>query len=247
MTLKQIIRISLLIAPVFSACQASAPASTPHTAAHKVAPQNDAVLSGKLTETIDAGGYTYVKIILDNKPVWAAGPVTKVKQGDLIAFNPRMPMKNFHSKALNRDFEIIYFVGQFSVNGKSSTPNRNAASADPHKNTQNPAVVAEIKTFPKADNGRTIENILNDKEKLDNKAIQVRGQVIKFTADVMGKNWIHIRDKSTSQDLTITTDAAVALNDIILVNGQLALNKDFGYGYVYEVIVEDAKITKEAK
>ena len=61
----------------------------------------------------------------------------------------------------------------------------------------------------------------------------------------MGRNWIHLRDSSSSQDLAVTTADTAALGDVIVVEGKVGLDKDYGYGYVYPVIVEDAKVTKE--
>ena len=73
----------------------------------------------------------------------------------------------------------------------------------------------------------------------------MRGQVTKFTANVMNMNWLHIRDSSTQDDLTITTDGTAAIDAVVVVEGKLALDKDYGYGYVYPLIVEDASVTKE--
>ena len=75
--------------------------------------------------------------------------------------------------------------------------------------------------------------------------MRVRGKVTKFTAGVMGKNWLHIIDSSTMDDLTVTTDGEAAVDAVIVIEGKLALDKDFGYGYVYPLIVENASITKE--
>ena len=249
MYFKQIIYILLITTPIIASCEQnkSTDIASANSHAHNKAATNMAgTLSGELSEALNAGGYTYVKIVLDGKPVWAAGPVTPVKKGDQVSFKTRMPMEKFHSKSLNRDFEVLYFVDRFTVNGKEITKASQPAELDPHKNTKPQAATVSLKTFSKAENGQTIAEILKNKNKLDKQAIQIRGQVSKFTADVMGKNWIHIRDSSSQQDLTITTDATVALSDIVLVKGQLALNKDFGYGYIYEVIIEDAKVNTEA-
>jgi hypothetical protein len=75
--------------------------------------------------------------------------------------------------------------------------------------------------------------------------VRVRGEVTRFNSGIMGKNWLHIRDSSTSDDLTATTQSMVATGDIVIVEGTLQLDQDFGYGYVYPLIVEDAIITKE--
>ena len=98
----------------------------------------------------------------------------------------------------------------------------------------------------KAESGKTIAEIFAEKTSLENKNVKVRGKVIKFSPEIMGKNWIHIQDGTGSEgmnDLTVTTANSVKLGDIILVEGTLVLNKDFGYGYNYDVIIEDAQIT----
>jgi len=76
----------------------------------------------------------------------------------------------------------------------------------------------------------------------------VRGQVVKFTPNIMGTNWVHIQDGTGSgatADLTVTTSAVVATGDLVVVEGSLTVNKDFGAGYKYDAIIEGAKVTKE--
>ena len=75
-------------------------------------PQNTPDLSGKVVETIDSGGYTYINIEKDGKSTWVAVPQVKVSVGDNLFFPPGMVMKNFKSKTLNRTFETIIFTGQ---------------------------------------------------------------------------------------------------------------------------------------
>lgn len=78
------------------------------------------ILSGELVETFDASSFTYVKIKTANGFAWAAGPTTALKKGDTVSFNGKTPMENFHSKSLNKTFEMIYFVNNFNVNGVSA-------------------------------------------------------------------------------------------------------------------------------
>ncbi len=245
MFMKTLIAIALLSTPLLGGCQQqnNTPTDAKKSASHQpnINHQAQNIFTGKLEETFDAGGYTYVKIQFNNQPVWAAGPVTTVKPGDKISFSGRMPMTNFHSKSLNRDFPVIYFVSGFTVNGEEQQKAMPDPHSDTHKNTQTTA----LKDFKAVKNGQTISEILSHKDKLAGQNIRVRGQVSKFTADVMGKNWLHIRDHSSQQDLTITTDDTAALGDIIIVEGQLLKDKDFGYGYVYEVIIDKAKLTKQ--
>ncbi|NOR43820.1 MAG: hypothetical protein GQ572_10830 [Gammaproteobacteria bacterium] len=208
--------------------------------AEKTTLNPSAVFSGKLIKTFNSGGYTYVHIATDNGSVWAAGPVTKIEKEDKVSFTGKIAMSDFYSKSLNRKFDTIYFVDAYIINDI----NTGVMTIDPHKNI-NKKQAAALKSFAKAENGQNIAEILKNKDTLAGKIVKVRGQVSKYTAQVMGKNWIHIRDNSSNQDISITTDASTKLDDIVLVEGLLVLNKDYGYGYVYEILVENAKVNVE--
>jgi hypothetical protein len=101
----------------------------------------------------------------------------------------------------------------------------------------------------KGADGRTVAEVYAQKGTLKEKSVTVRGQVVKFSAGIMGKNWVHVRDGSGSaekndHDLTITTMDNTQVGDVVTVKGTLRVDKDFGSGYQYPVIVEDAKVTK---
>jgi len=67
-----------------------------------------AKMQGKVTDVTNVPNYTYVEVDTGKKKVWVAGPTTPLKIGDKVVFSTRMPMKNFHSKAMKRDFSIVY-------------------------------------------------------------------------------------------------------------------------------------------
>jgi len=199
---------------------------------------------GKITDIINVTGYTYAEVDTGKKKVWAAGPTTPLKIGDMIAFYTGMPMENFHSKSLDRDFSMLYFIGGF-ITDKETPTTKSTATATPHskiklKQASNPA-----KEIKKVEGGNTIAEIYTHKLDLKGKTIRVRGQVTKFTPAIMGKNWVHIKDSSTKDDLSVTTDSTVAIDDVVIIEGKLELDKDYGYGYVYPVILVDAGIMKE--
>ena len=99
-------------------------------------------------------------------------------------------------------------------------------------------------------NGKTVADIVTDSAKLNGKQVVVRAKVVKYNGDIMGKNWLHIRDGSGSaekgdHDLTVTTATEAKVGDTVLVTGKVSLNKDFGAGYKYTIILEDAQVTVE--
>jgi hypothetical protein len=91
----------------------------------------------------------------------------------------------------------------------------------------------------------TIANLFENKQSLSGKVIKIKGQVTKYNPAIMGKNWVHIQDGTEYKgefDLTITTDGQVAVGQSVTFEGKLALDKDFGYGYSYNVLLEEGKI-----
>ena len=199
---------------------------------------------GKVTEVLEAAGYTYAEVDTGKDKVWAAATTTPLKVGDMVAFTTEMPMQNFHSSAMNRDFPMIYFVNRF-ITDDASQANADTVMASPHGAIKSTSITTAIQGINKVEGGNTIAEIHADKQKLNGKTIRVRGQVTKYNANIMGRNWLHIRDSSTLDDLTITTANTAAINAIVVVEGKLTLDKDFGYGYVYPLIVEDANVIKE--
>ena len=96
--------------------------------------------------------------------------------------------------------------------------------------------------------GKTVGAINADRVKLSGKPVSVRGKVVKYNGGVMGKNWLHIRDGSGSEggnDLTVTTSTAAKVGDTVLVSGKVGVDRDFGSGYKYAVIIEDAQVVVE--
>jgi hypothetical protein len=240
--------------PSVQPAPAAAPASPAATA-------TSSAKSGKVIETMNAAGYTYVQIDTGTEKIWAAAPETAVKVGDAVAIPAGMPMPNFQSKALNRTFDVVYFVPAVMVNGATpggaampkGQPMANGmsgAASAPQTSPGAPKVVApadiSLKGIAKAD--QTVAEIYGKKSDLSGKPVKVRGKVVKYSAGIMGKNWLHIQDGSGqagSNDLTVTTMESAKPGDTVVVSGNLSVNKDFGYGYKYDVIVEDAKIVKE--
>ncbi|MDH5518274.1 MAG: hypothetical protein OEY36_10745 [Gammaproteobacteria bacterium] len=209
----------------------------------KPSSSNAEKMYGKVTETMDAAGYTYVRIENGELNVWAAAPKTTVNIGDMIAITTEMPMNNHYSKSLNRDFKVVYFVARF-ITDKVTENSDDPAHLLPHAKIKNNQYKPPAEGIEKVEGGYTISDIYINKKSLEGKSVLVRGQVTKFTAKVMGKNWIHIRDSSTHQDLTATTDETAQLDEVVTLKGTLALDKDFNYGYVYPLIVENSKLTK---
>ena len=202
------------------------------------------VWKGEVLETMNSGGYTYVHLDTGSEKIWAAGPETQIAVGQVITMDKGMAMPQFHAKSLDRTFDVIYFVGSIQGSGGAESAGEAARTGGGHSVVEQ----ADVKDVAKAADGYTIEEIYAKAAGLSGKPVKVRGQVVKFTANIMGTNWVHIQDGSgtgTTADLTVTTSAIVAAGDMVIVEGNLTVNKDFGAGYKYDAIIEGATVTKE--
>ena len=109
--------------------------------------------------------------------------------------------------------------------------------------------VGQVLTFDDPQEAIKCAEVFAQRQSLVGKTVVVRGKVMKFLPEIMKKNWIHLQDgtgdeKAKTHDLTFTTADTVAAGDVVTLKGTLRLNKDFGSGYTYEVIVEEAKVQK---
>ena len=197
-------------------------------------------MQGTVTEILTVTSYTYAEVDTGKEKVWAAGPTTPLKVGDKVSFATQMPMVDFHSQSLDRDFPVVYFINRFITNKEPPAVESLPGSSDKQKK---PA--RAIKAFNKANGGNTIAEIYAQKQALNGKSLRVRGQVTRYSSNIMGKNWLHIIDNSTHDALTVTTSSVATIDDIVIVEGRLELDKDYGYGYVYPLILQNATVTTE--
>jgi hypothetical protein len=229
--------ILVLLAISFTACEKkeepkekeATQAAMPSENLHKVV----------VVDNMNASNYTYLKVKENDSEYWIAVPQMEVQKGETLYFGKSMEMKNFHSEALKRDFDSILFVDRVSEepNEMSEVPN--------HPKLTN---VKEDVSVKPLSGGKTIAQIYSDKGALAGKTVKVRGKVTKFNPNIMGRNWIHIQDgtgSANNYDLMVTSKDIVKVGDIVIAEGTVAVNRDFGAGYSYPVMLEDANVKTE--
>ncbi|MEN8140918.1 MAG: DNA-binding protein [Thermodesulfobacteriota bacterium] len=271
----------LILALTFMGCskseekQKKAPPAEKQIISGTIAPAQTE-LAGKVVETFDSGGYTYLQLESGDKLIWAAIAQTAMEVGQEVALINGPVMKDFYSRTLERTFpEIIFSAGvkgQASSEAASPHPAQEGeedadakfmaalkegdatpkAPMDPAATTggSDKAVVnfQEIKV-EKVAGGYSIGEIFSQAAQLNGKKVKVRGQVVKATPQIMGTNWLHLQDGSgdpmqNSHDLVVTSGAMAEVGKVIVVEGTMAANKDFGAGYFYKAIIEQAEIKK---
>jgi len=209
------------------------------------------VRGGKVLEIIQTTTYTYAKLEEEGKgEIWIAVPKIDVKEGENIFFTQSMEMKNFEGKEAGKTFETILFV-QDPAKDKATFGGQAGGPSDIPKDFKHPdqetAPKEDVK-IEKAAGGVTVADIFTKKNELKDKTVKIRGKVTKVNAGIMNTNWIHIQDGTSAGkdfDLTITSAEVPQIGQTILIEGKLSVDKDFGAGYKYNVIVEEAKILEK--
>lgn len=262
------LRATTLVLPLFVVSCSGAAAKVPADSHIPVTPPStkapatavaseDPQVTGTVAETMDAGGYTYLRLKTSDGEVWAAVTRTTLKTGSEVTIGNAMWMDRFESKTLNRTFERILFGSLVAPGGETALPAGHPAATGaaavqaPHAGVASgPADIGDVKVEKATGkDGRTVAEIYASKAALKGAGVVVRGRVVKWNPEIMGRNWIHLRDGSGSpegrdNDITVTTTDTVAKGDLVVVRGTVALDRDFGAGYTYPVMLENATIAR---
>ncbi len=187
--------------------------------------------TAKVLETLDSGGYTYIRVQEGSDSYWIAMTQRPLKRGESLRFAGEGWMQDFHSKTLDRTFEKIMF-----------------ASDPVQANQSDMRVKPDVMSSKYQQKGSvTVAEIFADRDRYVGKKIRVRGMVTKTSMQIMKRNWLHLQDGSSfkdADDLVFTSKGAMPKEgDIIVAEGILSKDIDFGYGYFYPVIVENATFT----
>ena len=215
-------------------------------------------VKGEVLEVKSVDAYTYLRLKTADGEIWAAVNKAPLAKGAQVTIVDSAVMTNFESKALKKTFDKIVFGTLAGAPAPTAAGASSAgAGAMPagsmgtmHGGLAKPAEVGDVKVAKATGgNARTVAEILTKGPELKNKAVLVRGKVVKYTPGVMGKNWVHLRDGTGSaadktDDVLVTTKDETKVGDVVLVNGIVHTDVDLGSGYTYKVLVEDAAIQR---
>lgn len=198
-------------------------------------------IKGTVLEVKDAAGYTYLRLKTQRGETWAAINRSVVSVGEEVTLEKAFEMYDFESKALKKTFPKILFAELGNTAAGMNKAAMQSAASPPQASVDSPVAKAV------GANARTVAEIVGQSGALKDKPVLVRGKVVKYNAGIMGRNWIHLRDGSGSaadgsNDILVTTSQRAKVSDLVTVQGVVRTNKDFGAGYVYQVLIEDAKL-----
>jgi hypothetical protein len=197
-------------------------------------------------EAIDGGTYTYLRLEQDGIEFWAAISARPVEIGKSYYYQESVLMRDFESKQLQRTFKSILFIGYFGEYPSD------AGKVSQHGATQDHTKADKEEDISIEHSGDLIslKELFGSKENYNGKKVLVKGKVVKISRDIMQRNWIHIQDGTSYEgqyDLTITINESIGfdLDNIVTFRGTVTLDKDFGSGYFYPVIMEEAEVIEK--
>lgn len=215
---------------------------------------HESVVRGEVLEVKEVASYTYLRLKTDAGEIWAAVMKASVKKGDTVSLENPTVMRNFESKTLKRTFPMILFATLGGSGG--SAPVASAPGGGHALGTAYSTLPARKLDSINADvhvakasgaNARTVAEITTRSLELKDKKVVVRGRVVKYNPEIMGKNWIHLQDGTGSaadntNDILVTSRSQTKIGDVVTAKGIVRTNKDFGAGYAYKVLIEEATL-----
>jgi hypothetical protein len=201
--------------------------------------------TGTVAETMQAGGYSYIRV--EEQGIWMATAVIPVSEGDQVQYSGGMEMRDFYSKSLDRTFESIFFIQNVSLVGQDVDA-MHAAAMEGHdkKDMQIPKPVTvdspvsgEITPLKE---GKTIADIFTHSAQLNEQEVSLNAKVIKVSKNIVGKNWITLQDGTGTEPdnkLLATSQELVSPGDMVIARGIVRTDRDIGSGYKYKVLMEE--------
>lgn len=226
---------------MFSAC-----GSDSEKVYYAIDPNNRTV---EVEQVKQAHPYTYLRVKENRDTYWmAVSTMEGAEEGMKLHFTQALEMTHFYSKELERTFDKILFVSDVSNRPVplSKPSDRQAAEVQAHEHARSADMPKAVNVQPR-EGSLTIAELYANKTAYSGKSVKVTGEITRYNPGIMNRNWIHIQDGTADGnhfDLTVTSQDQAAVGDQVVVEGMLVLDKDFGAGYFYELIVEEASVSR---
>ena len=191
-------------------------------------------------EVLQTSSYTYLLAEENGASQWLATLKLEASVGDTFYYKGGLDMVDFNSKELDKTFESVVFLEGLYTSEAMLLGEKDMTGSPKITNSATSTINSIIEP---AEGGISIAELMANKSSYGNKTVKLRGKVVKYNAGIMNKNWIHLQDGTSDgeeNDIVITTDVSTRVGDIITVEGIITLDKDFGAGYFYKIIMEEA-------
>lgn len=200
---------------------------------------NEEVHTVVVNEVLPTVKYSYLNVTENGEQFWIAIRSKDVKVGNTYYYKGGLLKTNFESKEYNRVFDKIYLISNLVALDHGAKTN------EAQKNTTKENLPIQTKNIVVHEGSIKIAEIVNNPETYAGKSVQISGVCTKINPGIMNRNWIHLKDGSKDDyDLVVTSDVFVPEGTAITIKADVSLNKDFGAGYTYSLILENGTLIK---
>ena len=202
---------------------------------------NGTVHHVKVLEVLPTEKYVYLRVSEEEEEYWVATGKQTIDIGKNYFFRDGLLKTNFESKEYNRMFDKVYLVSKLVPENHA---HQNTPSVSPSKNTiaSSPA----RKKIKPIEGSMSIKEVVEQASSLQGTEVQLTAECTKLNANIMGRNWIHLKDGSKDDyDFIVTSDQAIPEGHIVTLKGTVGLDRDFGSGYKYDLLIENATVIRE--
>jgi hypothetical protein len=206
-----------------------------HEHAHEGGDLSDGIHHALVKEVLPTEKYVYLRVEENGEERWIATSKVEIEVGKEYLYKGGLLKRDFHSKEYDQHFKELYLVSQIIPSDHQHTAQGSTPSRDDKSISVGPARSVDASASIK------IADIVDEPQKYAGKEVQVSGEVTKVNPNIMDRNWIHLKDGSMDEyDFVLTSPHAIPEGHVVTLVGTLALNKDFGSGYSYDILIEDA-------
>lgn len=200
-------------------------------------------------ESLEASRYVYLKVQEAGEEFWIATRKEKFNVGEQYFYRGGLLKKDFHSKEYDRTFDRITLVSKLVPEKHGGNELVKPVPVESHSefSSKGSIPVAQAKNKIQKPGSLPIAELIKNPKAYEGQTIQISGNCIKINPNIMGRNWLHIKDGSADDfDLVVTTISQVKEGQALTMKAKVVLNKDFGAGYTYDLILEEGVIVPGA-
>ena len=199
-----------------------------------------------VNEVLQASKYVYLNVSEGASKFWIAARKQEIKKGETYFYRGGLLKTNFESKEYNKVFDTIYLISNLvSQDHSRLTDNLNTSVQKSDPIAQKEDIPTHTDKIVEHKGSLKIAELVKDPKKYEGHIIQLSGTCVKANRNIMNRNWIHLQDGSQDDyDLVITSSTFVPEGSAITIRATVVLNKDFGAGYKYDLILENGTLVK---
>jgi hypothetical protein len=198
-----------------------------------------------VNEILPATKYVYLKVTEGGEEYWIAARKQDIELGGTYFYRNGLLKTNFESKEYNRMFERIFLVSSLvpEIHGTNTGTLSSDFESDKNEPVQEQKIPSQTGEIVQQEGTMKISDLVADPDAYEGKTVQLTGKCVKINPNIMQRNWIHLQDGSKDDfDLVITSNTFVPEGQVVTMKAKVVLNKDFGAGYRYDLILEEGVV-----